>query len=298
MLAWRWIAFVLLVLVSAPGAASAAEPDSSHDEQGPPPLRLGAVAYAPSAVTIFENIRRYLNAHDLRCDYVLYSNYDALVGALERREIDIAWNTPLAHAKFYCGTEGACRTLVMRDVDRGFRSVLIARADAGIERPSDLAGHSLVLGSRDAAEATVLPLHFLRAEGCRLDQIKVVSLDEEVDLRGNPCSSERHVLQALLAGRGEAGVIGERLWNQLQKSDPAHAAQLELVWRSPEFSHCVFTSHADLDDTRAARFTELMLAMDSTDEQGAEVLRLEGAKSWVAGSGEGFEELISALKQP
>lgn len=296
MFPWRWIAIVLFLLVPVRIAANAAEPQSSQDEQAAPPLRLGAVAYAPSAVTIFENIRRYLNAQDLPCDYVLYSNYDALVGALQRREIDIAWNTPLAHAKFYCGTDGACRTLVMRDVDRGFRSVLIARADAGIEKPSDLAGHSLVLGSRDAAEATVLPMHYLREEGCQLDDVKIVSLDDEVDLRGNPCSSEHHVLQAVLANRGAAGVIGERLWNHLQNSGPARAAQLKLVWRSPEFSHCVFTSHADLDDVRAARFTELMLAMNLTDEQCAEVLRLEGAKSWVAGSGEGFEDLISALK--
>jgi phosphonate transport system substrate-binding protein len=154
------------------------------------------------------------------------------------------------------------------------------------------------LGSRDAAEATVLPLHFLREEGCSLDDVKIISLDEEVDLRGNPCSSEHHVLQAILAKRGEMGVIGERLWSHLQKSDPTRAAHLKLVWRSPEFSHCVFTSHADLDDARAKRFTELMLAMDNQDERCAEVLRLEGAKSWVAGSGEGFEDLISALQEP
>jgi ABC-type phosphate/phosphonate transport system substrate-binding protein len=58
----------------------------------------------------------------------------------------------------------------------------------------------------------------------------------------------------------------------------------------------VFTSHADLDDARTRQFTELMLAMTPHDERCAEVLRLEGAKAWIAGSGEGFEELISALE--
>lgn len=270
--------------------------EEGHPSHEVVPLRLGAVAYAPSAVTIFENLRHYLSAHGLPTDYVLYSNYDALVAALERREIDIAWNTPLAHGKFHCKTGGACRTLVMRDVDRGFRSVLIARVDSSIDELSHLAGATIVLGSRDAAEATVLPLHFLRAQGCDLERSNLLSLDEEVDLRGNPCSSEQHVLKAVLSNRGQAGIIGERLWEHLQKTDPAQAAQLRLVWRSPPFSHCVFTSHADLDDARTRQFTELMLAMTPHDERCAEVLRLEGAKAWIAGSGEGFEELISALE--
>jgi len=274
-------------------SARAADKSPSGDAQ---PLRLGAVAYAPSAVTVFENLRRYLVKQGLPADYVLYSNYDALVAALERREIDVAWNTPLAHAKFHCQSGGACRTLVMRDVDCDFRSVLVARADSGVETPADLAGKTLVLGSRDAAEATVLPRHFLREQGHDLADTKILSLDEEVDLRGNPCSSERHVLRAVLEGRGEAGVIGERLWNHLQKSDAEAAAKLRLVWRSPPFSHCVFTSRDDLDDTRASQFRELMLAMDSSDPACAEVLRLEGAQRWVAGSGEGFVELISALE--
>lgn len=274
-------------------SSRAADPEAARATA---PLRIGAVAYAPSAVTIFENLRRYLVAHDLPTDYVLYSNYDALVAALARREIDIAWNTPLAHAKFHCQTKGACRTLVMRDVDCDFRSVIVARADTSIDEVADLAEQTLVLGSRDAAEVTVLPLHFLRQQNCDLTDTRIISLDEEVDLRGNPCSSEQHVLKAVLSNRGQAGIIGERLWEHLQKNSPAQAAQLKLVWRSPPFSHCVFTSHADLNESRARQFTELMLAMTPQNEACAEVLRLEGAQAWVAGSSEGFEELISALE--
>jgi len=271
--------------------------DDATSAPASPTLRIGAVAYAPSAVTIFENLRRYMVAQGLPTDYVLYSNYDTLVAALARREIDIAWNTPLAHGKFHCLTDGACRTLVMRDVDCDFHSVLVARADSGIKSLADLAGHTIVLGSRDAAEATVLPLHFLRQQGCDLRDAKLLSLDDEVDLRGNPCSSEQHVLRAMLSKRGDAGIIGERLWKHFQESAPAEASQLQLVWLSPPFSHCVFSSHADLDEARAARFKELMLAMRPQDERCAEVLRLEGAQEWVAGSDEGFKELITALEK-
>src|SRR4051812_36935112 len=139
-----------------------------------------------------------------------YSNYDALVEALHKGQVEVAWNTPLAHAQYHRRAGNASKTLVMRDVDCNVRSKLILRKDVGIASPSALAGKTLILGSRDAAEATVLPIHFLKREGLDLGKVKVLSLDKEVDLRGNPCSSEVHVLKALLEGRGQAGIIGER----------------------------------------------------------------------------------------
>jgi hypothetical protein len=74
------------------------------------------VAYSPDAVTIFQGLTRYLNKNGLPSDYVLYSSYDALVTALDRGEIEIAWNTPLAHARYHVKNECQSQTLVMRDV--------------------------------------------------------------------------------------------------------------------------------------------------------------------------------------
>ena len=182
----------------------------------------------------------------------------------------------------------------MRDVDCNFRSKLIVRQDAGIRAPSGLAGKTLVLGSRDAAEATVLPLHFLKGEGLDLGKVKVLSLDGEVDLRGNPCSSEVHVLKALQEGRGQAGIIGERLWERLKKDQPDQVGGLVDLWTSPPFSHCVFTAGKDFDEG-LARAVHRADAGDGpgrpADRRG---MRLEGTRKWVAGSPDGFRELLKA----
>jgi len=259
-------------------------------------LRIGAVAYAPSAVTVFENFRRYFAKTDLPVDYVLYSNYDSLVEALKNGHVDIAWNTPLAHARYHLSCDGKSQTLVMRDVDCNFRCKLLVRKESGIKDLKGLEGKKLALGSREAAEATVFPLHYLKGEGVKLDKVKVLNLDEELDLRGNPCSSPLHVLKALRAGRADAGIVGERLWDELVARKAPEVEGLLAVWTSPSFSHCVFTAAKDFDKTRSARFTQLMLAMDGKDECTAEILRLEGASKWVAGSPDGFETLIEALR--
>jgi ABC-type phosphate/phosphonate transport system substrate-binding protein len=265
--------------------------------KGPPRvLRIGAVAYSPDAVTIWRGIRHYFAHNQMPIDYVLYSNYDALVKALRDGHVDLAWNTPLAHARYHLLCGGQSQALVMRDVDQGYRCTLIVRKDTGIASLRDLPGQTVVFGSCDAAEATVLPVYFLRKEGVSFERIKVVNLHDEVDERGSPCNSERHVFMALQKGRGTVGVISENYWKRLQARQPDEAKQFQAIWTSPPFTHCVFTASKDFDRELGARFTKLMLAMDSKDPITAEVLRLEGARRWIAGSQEGFESLVEALQ--
>lgn len=299
---WRWALMLTLGWMAvnhgrqfqAANAEDAQKATGLTDAQGRT-IRIGAVAYAPSVVTVFEDLRRYFDRNGLSCDYTLYSNYDSLVEALKNGHVDIAWNTPLAHARYQqtCGRTG--QTLVMRDVDCGFRCKLIVRKDAGILRLADLTGKTLVLGSYGAAEATVLPIYFLKREGVDFEALQVLSLDREVDLRGNPCSSELHVLTALQEGRGQAGIVGERLWQRLARENPKALEAVQGIWISPPFSHCVFTARNDLDPALAKSFTKLMLDMTTDDPLTGEVMRLEGTKKWVAGSPDGFETLIEAL---
>lgn len=293
------IGSVVIVLALA-SAAQAGDKRSvaatGKKANSPRVVRIGAVAYAPSAVTVFENMRRYFAKTDLPVDYVLYSNYDALVEALRNGQVDIAWNTPLAHAQYHLLCNGQSQTLVMRDVDYDFRCKLLVRKESGVKAPKGLEGKTVALGSREAAEATVLPLHYLHKVGVQLDKIKFLRLDEELDLRGNPCSSPIHVLKALRSGRADAGIVGERLWDDLVARKAPDVEGLQAVWTSPPFSHCVFTAAKDFDKTAGDRFTQLMLAMDGKDVCTAEILRLEAASKWVVGSPDGFETLIEALR--
>jgi phosphonate transport system substrate-binding protein len=44
-------------------------------------LRIGAVAYDPKVVTIWEGFKSYLHSRAVEIDYILYSTYDAQVDA-------------------------------------------------------------------------------------------------------------------------------------------------------------------------------------------------------------------------
>src|SRR3954469_21450860 len=104
-------------------------------------VMVGAVAYDPKVVPIWEGIRDYFADAPVGMDFVLFSNYEAQVEALLAGHIDIAWNTNLAYVRTFRATGGDCRVLAMRDTDVGFRSLLVGRAQE-LDSPAGLKGRT------------------------------------------------------------------------------------------------------------------------------------------------------------
>lgn len=104
------------------------------------PLRVGAVAYDPNVVTIWEGFKAYFEKRGTPIDYVLYSTYDAQVEANLGGEIDVAWNSPLAWVKSQLVSNNRCQAVAMRDSDRDLTTTIIVRKDSNITRLADLKG--------------------------------------------------------------------------------------------------------------------------------------------------------------
>src|SRR3954471_11854671 len=106
-------------------------------------LLLGAVAYDPKVVTIWDGFRDWFHRQGLDFDYVLYSNYERQVEDLMAGHIDVAWNSPLAwvRARRLADARGqAVRAIAMRDTDCDLSSVIVVRADSPIKGVDDLRG--------------------------------------------------------------------------------------------------------------------------------------------------------------
>src|SRR5271155_5666309 len=101
------------------------------------PLLLGAVAYDPKVVTIWDGFRRWFVDQDFAFDYVLYSNYERQVLDLVDGRTDVAWNSPLAWVRSH-RLDPTARAVAMRDTDRDLTSVIVVRSDSDIEVVTDL----------------------------------------------------------------------------------------------------------------------------------------------------------------
>ena len=133
---------------------------------------LGAVAYNPKVVTIWEGMRGYFHeeAH-LDVEVVLFQSYEAQVLALLAQpgeavpRIDIAWNTNLAYLQADEWSGHSCRAIAMRDTDLGWMTKIVAITGGPISSLADLKDRTLAVGSRDSGHAAILPIHFLEQEG-------------------------------------------------------------------------------------------------------------------------------------
>src|SRR5258708_9957133 len=133
---------------------------------------IGAVAYDPKVVSIWEGMRRYFHEEArLPVEVVLFQSYEAQVAALlaspsERLpRIDIGWNTNLAFIQADAWSERRCRPIAMRDTDVGWTTKIVAVTGGSVAKLADLKNRTLALGSRDSGHAAILPFYFLhRAE--------------------------------------------------------------------------------------------------------------------------------------
>lgn len=259
---------------------------------------VGAVAYHPRIVTIWEGFRDYFEGCGVPTDYVLYSNYERLVEALLAGEVDVAWNTNTAYVAAEARIGGDAQVLGMRDVDADFRTVIVTRRGEGFEHSRQLAGKRLALGSRDSGHAAILPLHYLAREGFDAEREAVlVRFDTDLGKHGDTGDSELRVARAVAEGEADAGAIGDATWAAMRSEGFAPATELELAWRSPTYYHCNFTALPAFERGRGERWSEALLAMSYDDPTVRNVMDLEGVKRWLRGDKSGYADLTEAMRE-
>lgn len=259
-------------------------------------ILLGAVAYDPKVVTIWEGIRDYFQAAGVPMDFVLFSNYERQVQMLLDGKVDLAWNTPLAHVRVKHHTGGKSLSLGMRDSDRDFHARLIVRKDAGIQTLADLAGKTLAVGSRDSTQARILPLYFLEQAGVPMGEVEILTFDTDLGKHGDTGTSELDVLNALTTGQAHAATIGDLVWVNEQAAGRIDTSLVESIWTSPPFDHCMFDALPNFDPNTAERFQHALFAMQWDNPHHRRLLELEGLREWMPPREEGYESLKAALK--
>jgi phosphate/phosphite/phosphonate ABC transporter binding protein len=261
-------------------------------------IHVGVVAYDPKVVTIWEGIKQYFTERGVTMDFVLFSNYDAQVGALLSGWIDIAWNTNLAYIKVHRATGGKCGVLAMRDVDVGFTTTIIAGTKTGIQSLRDLKGKRFALGSRDSVQAAILPVYFLNHNGINPEKdIMTVRFDLDVGKHGDTGNSEVEVVKAVANGEADAGAIGDQYWARVLSENLVDNRKVRAIWTSPEYCHCNFTVREKADEERFAAWTDALLAMDYNKPAERKILEMEGLTRWVRPQLDGYRVVLDAVDE-
>jgi ABC-type phosphate/phosphonate transport system substrate-binding protein len=260
-------------------------------------LRLGAVAYHPRIVTIWERFRTYFADAGTPTDYLLFSNYERLVDAVLDGTVDIGWNTNTAYVALDHRAGGRTRILGMRDVDRDWATVVAMRKGERPERVSELSGRVLALGSRDSGHAAILPLHYLAEDGLDIAAIRLLRFDTDMGKHGDTGDSELRVVRAVADGEADAGALSAAYFSAFRAESVPAVADLELAWRSPDYYHCNFTALDALDRETSERWSQSLLAMDYDDPSLRPAMELEGVRRWYPGDRAGYASLQTAMQE-
>lgn len=264
-----------------------------------PTLIMGAVAYAPKVVTIWEGFKAFFAQHGLAFDYVLYSNYERQVEAQFDGSIHLAWNSPLAwvRADRIARARGRqVHAVAMRDTDCDLRSAIVVRADSPVQSLDQLRGKTIGFGAADSPQATLIPLDHLRGAGL------VQSRDFQARLfdvlggkHGDHIGGERDAAVALRAGEIDACCLidGNLLAFGLDGTLPAGSTR--VLARTGAYDHCNFTTSPDAPAALIERFVSLLMAMRWDDPQVRPLLELEGLREWRAGRTSGYALLERAV---
>ena len=264
-------------------------------------LGLGAVAYDPKVVTIWDGFRAWLRRQGLPFDYVLFSHYERQVEELVTGRIQLAWNSPLAwvRARRLAQAGGAAlRPVTMRDTDCDLTSVVVVRAESPARTAADLRGRVVATGAVDSPQATLLPLSLLRAAGLRPGgDVTVRRFDAGAGLHGDHIGGERDAARALAAGEADAACMIDGNLLLFAREGILPAGGTRVIAQTPPYDHCTMTAGPGADEALVTRFAGLLLGMSYADPQLRPLLDLEGLKEWRPPRLTGYQQLEQAVDE-
>ena len=262
------------------------------------PLRIGAVAYDPKVVTIWEGIKEYFAKHGVEIDYVLYSTYDAQVNANLSGVVDVAWNSPLAWVKSQIASRRACRAIAMRDSDRDLTTKIIVRSNSTLSALTDLKGKTLAVGASDSPQATLIPLGMVAESGLDLRRdCRVLYHNVMVGKHGDHVGGERDAAKALASGAADAACVLDANYAVFINEGTLDPGTTRVLVTTAPFDHCNFTTRGDLPAHRVKPFLDTLLGMSFHDPEIRVLMEMEGLKKWLPARTSGYAQLESAVER-
>lgn len=214
--------------------------------------------------------------------YIPVTDYGAAVEALRSGKVDFAWlgGFTFVQAKRLANAV----PLVMREIDREFKSVFIAGSDSGISVPAEMRGKSFAFGSKSSTSGHLMPRHFLES---------VHKIDPDTDFAGRPIYTGAHdaTAKAVESGKIAAGALNMLVWNRLRDGARVDTSKVRVIWETPPYVDYVWAARATVSETRRDRFKRAFLALDGTKEADRSVLAIQDAKRFVPASPQDFDAI-------
>ena len=276
-------AWLLLLSLAASALASGG---AAADDR---PLRITAIPdEAPTA--LLERFAplgaRLAGTLDRGVTFTPVTDYAAAVEALVNDRVDLAWLGGFTFVQARLRSDGGVVPLVQRAEDREFRSVFIARADAGIESLADLPGHDFAFGSPSSTSGHLMPRRHLAAAGIDVDEALSIAFSGAHDATA----------LAVAGGRVDAGALNASVWETLLESGRIDADEVVVLATTEPYADYNWSAAPGLDEATRAAITEVFLSLDPDEAEDARLLELQRASRFVPTESSNYDAIERAAR--
>lgn len=218
----------------------------------------------------------------VKISYVPVIDYGAAVSALSAGKVDFAWLGGFTHVQ--SRVLAGAQPVVMRDIDRKFKSVFIANTAAGISKPEDYKGKTFAFGSKSSTSGHLLPRHFM---------LTTLHIDPDKDLAGAPVYSGAHdaTVKMVESGKVQGGALNIEVWDRMVEGNKFDKNKVKVIWTTPEYVDYVWTAGKNVRPEIVAKFKKSFLSLDPNNPAHKPVLALQGAQKFVEASPKDFDAI-------
>jgi phosphonate transport system substrate-binding protein len=237
-----------LAAVAAVAALFALAPAAHADRSSwPATLRLGLIVTEANTLDRWQGVTTYLEQQlGVKIRSYVGSDYTAVIIAAKKKDVDLMWLGPESYV--LATTEGAPITAIVKYVKNGtagYHSLLITRADSGIQTIADAKGKTFAFNDPASTSGYLLPMIYF------LKELKVKP--EEYFSRVTFLGSHEATALAVATGKVAVSSNNDVTLPHLVASGKIKEQDIRVLWKSsliPSDPIAVQTSLPD--DLRAA----------------------------------------------
>lgn len=267
-------------------------------QQPPSKLIITAIPDDGDADRMRENfgaLASYLgDAVGIPVEYMHVENYAASVTALATGRAHIAWlgAVTTAQARMQMGDD--LTILGCRDIDKGFVSYFIANPETGLSTVADLGelakaadgkSWSFTFGSKSSTSGHMMPRKFF------MDQTETTP--EKVFRTVAYSGSHDVVMQMVADNTHDVGALNYASWD---KASDDLQSKAPIIYKTPTYTNYALTARADLGDDLLEQLRTALLALDETNEDGAQILKYLKAGSFIEADISEWQSYVDLLE--
>ena len=227
----------------------------------------------PAMAALGEYLVKTANGAGLKSSAVVLTlTSNEMAERLRRGEVDLVSDT-LFGALIYERDGGA--EIALREWKKGvaeYRSIIVARADSGIDRLEALSGKRLAFENETSTSAYHAPLAIMLRRGLKMRRIEADASPPAGAVGYFFAGGEANVLVRVHRGMAEAGAISNLDWEDAGTTPEAMRRDLRVIYESPPITRGVMVVRRGLATPVRQALLEALTAMDASAE-GQEALK-------------------------